>query len=188
MFRNLSSLLRSAACAAVLLGLAGNTLAERKAPPPKKGEDSFRSGAPFTFEQVLKLASQAAIPLHRRKEGILNRGIDFSLTQDQAEKLKAAGAPDELLKAIRGKAKPAVIAAPPPPKKDPVGTVALSCAPIECDISLNGTPVGPTKDGKMEITKHPGKMVIDFGAKGYIGHQITVSVEADKTVPVSAVL
>src|SRR5579871_41197 len=139
MFRHLSSLIRSAACAVVLLGLAGSALGERKAPAPKKGEDSFLTGAPFTFDQVMKLASQDAIPLHRRKEAILSRGVDFSLTQDQLEKLKAAGAPDDLVKAIRSKAKPGVIAAPPPPKKDPTGTVALTCAPVECDISLNGT-------------------------------------------------
>ena len=156
----------------------------------KKTDDPFLTGAPLTFEQVLKLAGQDAIPLHRRKEAILNRGVDFSLSQDQADKLKAAGASDEILKAVRSKAKPVVAVSlpPPPPKKDPLGTVLLTCAPAECDISLDGTPIGTTQDGKLELKKRPGKLVIDFNAKGYISHQTTLMVEADRTVPVSMVL
>lgn len=155
----------------------------------KKAEDPFLNGAPLTFEQLLKFAGQDAIPLHRRKEAILNRGLDFALTSEQVEKLKAAGASEEILKAIRSKAKPQVVATlPPPPKKDPMGTVALTCAPAECDISLDGTPIGPTQDGKLELKKRPGKLVIDFNAKGYIGRQSTLMVEADRTIPVSAVL
>lgn len=155
----------------------------------KKVDDPFLSGAPFTFEQLLKLVAQDAIPLHRRKEAILNRGIDFTLTQDQIDKLRAAGASDDILKAIRSKSRPAAIAPPAPPKKDPVGAVAVTCAPAECDISLNGTPLGKTKDGHLEIAKlRPGKWVMDLSANGYISHQNSVTVEADKTVPVSVVL
>jgi hypothetical protein len=154
----------------------------------KKAEDSFINGAPLTFEQVLKIASQDAIPLHRRKEAILNRGIDFPLTPEQADKLKAAGASEEILKAIRSKVKAAVAVVAPPPKKDPMGTVALTCAPAECDISLDGTPVGTTKDGRLELIKKPGKLVIDFSEKGYVSRQSTLIVEADRTAPVSVAL
>src|SRR5580704_7078352 len=154
-----------------------------------KTEDPFLNGAPFTFEQLLKLAGQDAIPLHRRKEAVLSRGIDFSLTSDEADKLKAAGAPEELLKAIRSKSKPVALAAPPPPKKDPLGALSASCAPAECAIALNGTALGSTKDGKMEMGKlRPGKWVIDFSEDGYISHQMAVTVEADHTVPVAVVL
>jgi hypothetical protein len=159
------------------------------APHSKKTEDTFINGAPLTFEQVLKFAGQDAIPLHRRKDAILNRGVDFTLTPEQADKLKAAGASEEILKAIRSKSKPLVASAPPPPpKKDPLGTVLLTCAPAECDISLDGTAIGTTQDGKLELKKKPGKLIIDFNAKGYIGHQATLTVDADRTVPVSVVL
>jgi PEGA domain len=155
----------------------------------KKSEDPFLNGAPLTFEQVLKLVGQDAIPLRRRKEAILNRGIDFSMSPEQSDKLKAAGASDEILKAIKSRTKPVVAAAPPPPpKKESLGTVALTCAPAECEVSLNGTAVGPTKDGRLELSKRPGKWVIDFSEKGYIGHQSTVTVDVDRTVPVSVVL
>ena len=169
---------------------SGRAMAERRSPTTKKIEDPFLNGAPFTYEQILKLVAQDAIPLHRRKEAILNRGVDFALGKDQMEKLRAAGASDELLKAIRSKSKPVTAALPPPPpKKDPLGTIAVTCAPVECNITLNGTPLGPTKDGKLEIAKlRPGKWVIDFNANGYIGHQSAVTVDADRTVPVSAAL
>ena len=77
----------AALLAALSLGLASRpAVAERKSPPAeKKIEDPFLNGAPLTFEQVLKLAGQEAIPLRRRKEAILNRGIDFSLSPDQAD-------------------------------------------------------------------------------------------------------
>lgn len=191
---NRSILLRTVFVAAISLSFAALNAADEppqraKKADAKKTEDPFLSGAPFTFEQILKLASQDAIPLHRRKDAILGRGVDFSLAPEQVEKLKASGASDELLKAIRAKAKPVVAAAPPPPpKKDPSGAAMLTCAPAECDISVDGNPVGPTKDGQMEIKKRPGKWVLDFSAKGYIGHQATINVEADKIVPVSVVL
>jgi hypothetical protein len=190
---NRSILLRAAFLAALPVCFAPRIAAEdpkpASAPHSKKTEDPFVNGAPLTFEQVLKFAGLDAIPLHRRKEAILNRGVDFSLTSDQAEKLKAAGASDEILKAIRSKAKPVVaVVLPPPPKKDPMGTVLLTCAPAECDISLDGTAVGTTLDGRLELKKKPGKLVVDFNEKGYIGHQATVAVEADRTLPVSAVL
>jgi hypothetical protein len=194
---NRSILLRAAFLAALPVCFAPRIVAEDPKPAPsahsKKTEDTFINGAPLTFEQLLKFAGQDAIPLHRRKEAILNRGVDFLLTPDQADKLKAAGASDEILKAIRSKTKPLVaVSLPPPPKKDPLGavlgTVLLTCAPAECDISLDGTAVGPTLDGRLELKKKPGKLVVDFNAKGYIGHQATLSVEADRSIPVSVVL
>jgi hypothetical protein len=191
---NRSFLLRAAFLAALPVWFAPRMVAEEpkaaSASHSKKTDDPFLNGAPLTFEQLLKFAGQDAIPLHRRKEAILNRGIDFPLSSEQADKLKAAGASDEILKAIRSKAKPVLASAAPPPspKKDPTGTVLLTCAPAECDISLDGTAVGPTLDGRLELRKKPGKLVIDFNEKGYIGHQATVAVDADRTIPVSVVL
>ena len=123
---NRSLLLMAALVAVLPVSLAPRLLAENPKPSSasrsKKTEDTFLNGPPLTFEQLLKFAGQDAIPLHRRKEAILNRGVDFSLSPDQVDKLKAAGASEEILKAIRSKAKPLVaIAPPPPPKKDPHG-------------------------------------------------------------------
>ncbi len=188
---NRSILLRAAFFAVSAACFASLAVAAEPKPAAhsKKADDPFLSGAPFTFEQLLKLVGQDAIPLHRRKEAILSRGIDSSLSPEQIDKLKAAGASDEILKAIKSKVNPVVASAPPPPKKDPLGGVSITCAPAECQISLNGTALGSTKDGRLEVGKlRPGKWVLDFSAEGYIGHQTSVNVDADKTVPVSVVL
>ncbi len=190
---NRSILLRVVFLTALPACFAPWTLAEEPKQAPaqhsKKTDDPFLNGAPLTFEQLLKLSSQDAIPLRRRKEAILNRGIDFSLSSEQADKLKAAGASDEILKAIKSKAKPLVASVPPPPKREALGAVAVACAPAECEIGLNGTSLGSTTDGRMEMGKlRPGKWVIDFNAKGYLSRQSTVVVEPDRTAPVSVVL
>lgn len=168
---------------------AQTVAAANKSPRATGNKDPFVSGAPFTFEQVLRLAGEDAIPLHRRKEAIQNRGLDFSLTAEEVDKLKAAGVSDDLLKLIRSKAKPSTAAALPPPKPAPLGTLAVTCAPAECEITLNGTPLGSTKSGQMEMARlRPGKWVIDFKKNGFISRQSVVAVDADKTVPVSVVL
>jgi len=46
------------------------------------------------------------------------RGVDFSMSPDKIDKLKAAGASTETLELIKSKAK-FVAAAPPPPPKPP---------------------------------------------------------------------
>lgn len=78
---NRSILLRAAFLAALPVCFAPRIVAKDPKPAPathpKKTEDTFINGAPLTFEQVLKFAGQDAIPLHRRKEAILNRGVDF---------------------------------------------------------------------------------------------------------------
>lgn len=167
---------------------------DHKTPPrpgAKGNDDPFLNGAPFTFDQILRLVGESAIPLHRRKDAIQARGVDFALTPAEVEKLKAAGATEDVLKLIKSKAKveTAVVVPPPAPKPPPMGSLAVTCAPAECDISLNGTPLGPTKDGRIEMARlRPGNWIVDFKKNGYVSRQMTVPVEADKATPVSAVL
>src|ERR1700688_1640012 len=60
--------------------LAAQHVAEKKRPAAhaKKTDDPFLNGEPFTFDQVLKLVGDSPIPLHRRKDAIQARGIDFA--------------------------------------------------------------------------------------------------------------
>src|SRR5882762_3495320 len=92
---------------------------DRKSPGAKKNNDPFLTGAPFTFEQLLRLLSQDAIPLRRRKEAIQNRGLAFSPSPEEVAKLKSLGISGELLNLIKGKAIP--VAASLPPKPPPTG-------------------------------------------------------------------
>jgi hypothetical protein len=153
----------------------------------KKSSDPFLSGDPFTLDQVLILLKQDAIPLHRRKEAIESRGISFALSSDTLAKLESAGASDDILDVIKSKAKPATPAAPPKPLAK--GMLSLTCAPAECQISLNGTAIGPTAGGKLEVAGlTPGNWVVDFAKEGFVAHQSTLVVEPAKSAAFSASL
>jgi len=151
-----------------------------------KAPDPFLTGAPFTLDQVLHLASQEAIPLRRRKDAVQARGVDFTWSAEIANKLRAEGAPDELVDLIKSKARPEAIPIPKPP---PMGALGVNCAPVECDISFNGVAQGTTTGGALQIAGlAPGKAVIDFKKDGYIGKQTSVTIEEGKTASASAVL
>jgi hypothetical protein len=178
--------------AAVMLALAGIPQAGNAASDPKPGHgkkaDPFLTGDPFTLDQVLVLLKQDAIPMRRRREAIENRGIAFVLSSDTLSKLESAGASDEILDVIKSKAKPAA-ASPAAPKAVAKGSLNLTCAPAECQVSLNGTSIGPTSGGVLEATGlTPGKWVIDFSKEGFAGNQSTVLVEAAKSAAVAVTL
>jgi len=152
-----------------------------------KNNDPFLSGAPFSFEQLQRLLGENAIPLRRRREAIQVRGLNFSPSSEQIEKLKAAGASEDMLKLIKSSLKSRVASMAAVPK--PLGALSLTCAPSECEITLNGTSLGSTEDGAMEVKDlSAGSWTIDFKKEGYIGAQSTARVETDKTTPVSTVL
>ena len=172
--------------------LPAQSVAENKLPSAhaKKTDDPFLNGAPFTFDQMLKLVGDSPIPVRRRKDAIQARGIDFAGTPEELDKLKAAGATDDMLELIKSKAKATTVAAAHvAPKPAPTGSMTLNCAPSECNISLNGKSIGLTLGGKLEVSKlTPGKWVVDFTKDGYLGHQNTVTVETDKVASISATL
>lgn len=154
----------------------------------KKSTDSFLSGDPFTLDQVLLLLKQDAIPMRRRKEAIENRGIAFPLSSETLSELEAAGAPEEILEIIKSKVKPetTALSVPKPVVK---GKLDLTCAPAECQIRLNGTGIGPTAGGKLEVAGlTPGNWVIDFTKEGFTSHRSTVVVEPAKSASVSILL
>jgi hypothetical protein len=152
-----------------------------------KSNDPFLNGAPFSFEQLQRLLGENAIPLRRRREAIQARGLNFSPSSEQIEKLKAAGASEDMLKLIKSSLKSTMASIPATPKRQ--GTLSLTCAPLECEITLNGTSLGSTQSGTMEVKDlSAGTWTIDFKKAGYIGSQSTARVETDKTTPVSTVL
>jgi hypothetical protein len=174
--------------AALALALAGMPQLADAAAHGKKA-DPFVTGEPFTLDQVLLLLKQDAIPMRRRKEAIENRGIAFPLSADTLAKLESAGASDEILEVIKSKAKTVTPTPPPPPKVAPKGNLALTCAPAECQVNLNGTSIGSTASGSLQANGlTPGKWVLDFSKEGFAGNQTTVLVEPLKTASVNVTL
>ena len=155
--------------------------------PAARHNDPFLNGAPFTFEQLQRLLGENAIPYRRRRDAVQARGLSFTPSPEQIEKLKSAGASEDMLKLIKSSVKPNVASVSAPPK--PLGGLALTCAPLECEITLNGTALGSTQSGTMEVKEiAAGNWTIDFKKAGYIGSQSTARIDADKTTPVSVVL
>ena len=179
--------------AALMLALALIPYTAYAATDPKLGHakkaDPFLSGDPFTFDQVIQLLKQDAIPIRRRKEALENRGIAFALSSDAVSKLQSAGASDEILDVLKSKAKPAVATAPAAPKILPKGSLNLTCAPAECQVSLNGTSIGPTAGGALQAAGlTPGNWVVDFSKEGFRGNQSVVIVEPSKASAVAVTL
>lgn len=169
------------------LSIPSHAATDAKSSHGRKPLDRFVTGNPFTLDQILILLKQDAIPLRRRKEAIENRGVTFPISSDTLAKLEAAGATDEILDLIKSKAKPA----PPPPAPKPVakGMLSLACAPAECKVSLNGSPIGATEGGKLEAAGlTPGRWTVDFSKEGYMAHQDVVMVEPARSTAVAATL
>jgi hypothetical protein len=188
--KRLSFVLGNALLATLPVFLAAQHVAENKMPAPhaKKTDDSFLNGSPFTLDQVLKLVGDSPIPARRRKDAIQARGIDFALGSEELDKLKAAGASDDMLEMIKSKSKVSAAATPHVvPKPAATGGIALNCSPSECDISLDGKSYG-TVGGKLEMTLTARKWIVDFKKEGYLGHQEPVIIEADKVTSRSVVL
>jgi len=189
MTRLILSTLWVAVLGTTLAVIPGRTApSDQKAAHAKKPSDPFLTGDPFSLDQMLLLLKQDAIPLRRRKEAIESRGVDFALSSDTLAKLQSAGASDEILDVIKSKAKPAT---PAPVAAKPVakGMLNLTCAPAECQVSLNGTMIGPTAGGKLEVAGlTPGNWVVDFSKEGFAAHQITVAIEPARSATVAASL
>ncbi len=165
---------------------AQNVSRGHDAVPRPKSNDPFLNGAPFSFEQLQRLLGENAIPLRRRREAIQARGLSFSPSSEQIEKLKAAGATEDMLKLIKSSPTYTVASVAVP---KPAGVLSLTCAPLECEVALNGTALGSTQNGLLEARGlSAGTWTIDFKKAGYIGSQTTARIEVDKTTPVSIVL
>lgn len=155
---------------------------------PRKKEDPFLKGPAFQFADLLRFVGN--IFQGRLKDAVESRGIAFSPTASDIDQLKKAGASPELITAILHKAPAAAKAAPPPAAPAPKpGTLALQCAPAECDIFVNGVAKGHTQNGAAEIGNIPGgPVVVDFKKTGYMGEQVALVVKAGVRVSGSATL
>jgi hypothetical protein len=141
--------------------------------------DKFLTGPPFPIAEVLG-ALNAHVPTRRILAAIQNRGVTFYPSPAEISQLQAAGATDELIQLIETKGakfKPA----PPPPKPKIAGLLTLTCAPAECNVSVDGKPQGATQGGVKKIAGivigPQGSVVVDFSKDGYFGQQIVVPLQ-----------
>ncbi|MGH9558922.1 MAG: hypothetical protein ACRD30_06740, partial [Bryobacteraceae bacterium] len=120
-----------------------------------KKEDPFFTGAPFSLDDLLQRIG--VISDTRLREAVLRRGVNFSPTPADNDKMKKAGASAELIATIGVKAPPPPKPAAPPPPPKPVfaGTLTLECAPAECEISVDKKLRGTTATGALQVKDLP---------------------------------
>jgi hypothetical protein len=75
-------------------------------------------------------------------------GLGFQPTLQDMEKLRAASASTNLLNAIE------TAKLPPPKPVSKQGLLAVSCEPVDCDVSLDGQSIGSTSHGHLPWTSH----------------------------------
>jgi hypothetical protein len=133
-------------------------------------------GAPLTFHDLEKAIG--AIYEARLVDLIRQRGLAAPLSAGELEKLKAAGASAAVIEAIRART-PAASPTPAAPAPAPAGPLALSCAPAECEILINGKSRGKTASGVLEVRGLPvGEVVVDFRREDYMSEQVIVGLKA----------
>jgi len=73
-------------------------------------------GAPLAYSPIYKAARIGGVPgAPAIRQAVERRGVGFRLAEDQSRQLRAAGAPEELLRAIRHGYRESLHAAAPPP-------------------------------------------------------------------------
>jgi hypothetical protein len=153
-------------------------------------EDAFFTGPPFTLDDILKRVG--VIADKRLSTAIERRGISFSPTPDDYDKLKQAGAAGEIIDAIQAKAPPPPPPKPapkPPPPPPPAGALTLTCAPADCEVVINGKSRGRTIEGRLDVNGlPPGPAVIDFRRDGFEGQQFTLTLRSGAPATSSATL
>ncbi|MBL8178521.1 MAG: hypothetical protein JNK48_27860 [Bryobacterales bacterium] len=87
-------------------------------------------------------------------------GIGFDPSSADYDLLKKAGASDNFLNALRDLAKAraaekAKSEPPPPPPQPKEGKLAVSCKPVDCEVTVDGKPAGTTQKGELVLGPFP---------------------------------
>jgi hypothetical protein len=158
--------------------------AAKKARPPV---DDFLNPAtgPLTLPKLLdllQLVQQDIETEGRIMRAILARGVDFTMTRDNAQRILAAGGSEKLRQLLETKAPPP----PPSPatprvekKEEAQGGLTVQCEPAECEVAvLGGAPVA-TRNGAARLSGlKPGELFVDVRRAGYFGQQHAVTIKA----------
>jgi hypothetical protein len=166
----------------IALMLAPVCLVQAQTKKKQTKADPFLTGPPWTFEDVLR--GVGALFPARLEAAVEARGVDFFPTEAEEKQLRQAGAPETLIELIEKKG--ASYKPPPPPKPVTAGVLTLTCAPVECNIEINGKPAGFTKAGVkhvegLVIGPAPA-VIVDFKKEGYIGQQVSIPLKAGVAV------
>jgi len=144
---------------------------------------AFIEGSPLDIDKLILMATakdakgKLRVPADTVKEAIRNRKLTFEATDENIERLRAAGVADDVLAVVREISPPPP--EPPPPPKPTNGVLAIACAPKECNVQVDGGLAEPTKAGVLRKTVAIGKHNVDFSRAGYGSERRAVEMVAD---------
>jgi hypothetical protein len=150
--------------------------------------DDFLNPAsgPLTLPKLLdllRLIQQDIETEGRIMRAIEARGVDFSMTPDNAQRILAAGGSEKLRQLLEIKAPPP---SPAPPatsqaarKEEAKGTLTVQCEPAECEVAVLGDSPVATRNGAASLSGlKPGETFVDIRKAGYFGQQHPVTIKA----------
>ena len=178
------------ACAMMLFSADPRAFAQGRqkpapAPPPAAPVNPAKTGPLSLADVEVFVAAFKDGDVFEKEviERINARGIAFAVNDETIGAVRAKGANENILDAIRKFAPPRP--APPPPKVK----LRLNCAPAECVIKINGQSIGSTQDGWLTTPEFGlGNVTVDFEKEGYIPQQKNVAVALKEAPPVSVTL
>jgi hypothetical protein len=123
------------------------------------------------IEQLISVLPDKALAREVRQ-----RGTDFRMDSTVLNHFKAAGAGSETVAALA--------------ELLPTARVAVVSSPPNCNVSLNGQPLGGTDDlGKLTVSElDAGRSVLEVSKQGYRSRTYDVTLEQNKTTEVLAKL
>lgn len=154
---------------------------------PRAKADTFidpKSG-PFTLEKVVECL--AVIPKARLITAIQNRGVAFNAAPINVAAIREAARGDsDLIGVIQGKMLPYI---PPPPPAPVVGSLVVTCEPLECNVALPGGAPTTTRAGQALFGDiNPGEVTVELSKPNYLPQRKTVKIEAEARAEVLAKL
>lgn len=140
------------------------------------------SRGPFSEAEVIQ-ALKGDVPAKRIATLARQYGISFQLTPETEDRLRKAGATDELLEALRP-------LAPPPPPPTVAGRLLIKSTPAGAQVFFDGTLEGTTDaEGELELLKlPPGEHKMRLTLAGYEDYEQTINLLAGQPASFPATL
>ncbi len=134
-------------------------------------------GRPLTKDDVIALV-KGDVPPQRVAQLAREHGIDFALTPQTEKDLRAAGATDELLAALRG-------LSPQPPAAPPV--LEIQSSPGHAEVYVDDVHQGQTsEEGHLKVPNLiPGSHRLRLSHDGYLDNERQVDLAAGQTANVT---
>ena len=154
--------------------------ARNRPPAPPRG-GTIANGPPFDIDRLEKIVAERVIAPGRLMLAIRTRNVTFKATPENLQRLRNAGASEDILAVVREMSPaPAITPPSPPPPAPPkarTGVLTVNCAPGECSVTVDGVP-SESRQGVWRRELPVGSKSISVKKTGYSAENRTVELSA----------